>query len=399
MQIGGAMLVSSAATALGLGAGSADAAPPPHHHTNTAAEVKKLEQKLTKEQQELSRVSNIASRLIGVPKSELAGKNLRPVSELPGYSYEISRETRDSLLNSTLELLSRNKGDEGPFRPLCTATKVNYFGHVGVLTAGHCVNLEDNINAGQVDGWPAQNIFDSSSQEFAVSVAGDSYPIATATGLAYTPSGDLDFAFLPMQPDTKGSTPASSQFDELPSVDLSKAKGTPLPGEQVALFSDPQANNFHPVVETGRYLGVARANAVDESGKEFSAEVYVVGIDPSNAKSDSCNYGSSGSMAIGANGFFFGPLSWRQNVGYKSGDISQSIIDDPTVSEKDRITLLEAQLGIDLSQFSTICGYQIIRHSADPQKDTMTSLIQGLDHIAPYLPPQKGGGPSFSPGK
>ena len=388
-----ATLTGAALIASGVGAQKLDAKTPPKPH-NSPTEIKKLKQQLTQEQQELTRVSNIASRLIGVPKGELAGKGLKQVSELPGYHHEISHGTRSILLGSTLELMTKPKGSDEPFLPFCTATKVSYYGHEGVLTAAHCLTGGANVDMSRVDGWPAQDIVDSSSNLYAVSVAGDSFPIAVADGIAYDMPGPGhdDFAFLSVQPDAKSDTPRTiSQFDALPSADISKAKTSPLLGEQVGLFSDPEANNSMPVMGTGRYLGRATVSWQDRYGNSFSDLADIVGVDPNDPKGDSCNYGSSGSMAIGANGYLFGPLTWRQNAGYKDGDQNQANIDNPVLSEGFRLKNLEKELGIDLSGFSTLCGYQIIKHSADPQRDTLTSLIDGLEHFAPALPPDTGG--------
>jgi len=392
----GATITAAAALFGGTAAAHAEQNPPPkpnvtHAHKKSDAEIKRLKAALSAKNKELARESRIAQHLLGVSAKEAAGEGLKSVDQLAGYNKKISKETRSILVNSTVQLMNMGKNETGAFHPDCTGTKIIFKGQPYVLSAGHCFIGNVNVDYGQVDGWPAQNITNGSSDNYAVGLPGDTYPLALGDAVSYELPQFGDLTLLRVQPNSKGSSPNLSQFDEIPGVNLDKQQQRPLPGEQVGLFSDPQANNFQPVMDTGRYLGRAVENFTDSAGMTRSYYLDLVGIDPRDPKGDACNFGSSGSMAVASNGYLFGPLSWRQSIGYESG--VQNYADNTLYETKQRLNITEKQLGIDMSQFATICGYQVINHSSDPQKDSLESLVEGFDHFAPIFVPQSGGPP------
>jgi hypothetical protein len=182
-----------------------------------------------------------------------------------------------------------------------------------------------------------------------------------------------------------------------------KAVKRPSPGQLVAMYGVPTANNDEAVGGTGRYLG--RVSYVQPNGTIQFKDI--VGIVTSNVKEDACNFGASGSLFSATiknkstgrtRTYISGSLSTRisdndvamlDQSDYSSlrGDLGNEI--DAVAHWKDEI---QQQLGVNVSGFDSLCSYSVnLPHSNK-------ELIEGFKVNAPAFPDQGEGDPVFADG-
>jgi len=333
-------------------------------------QINRLEQSESKLQRQFNDSNANISRLLnqnpGFIDGSLFNKTIKPTTG------HVAPAIVNLHKDAAVELLERPKDSDSSWAPLCTADKVSLGGLSYVLTANHCFGSQENLpekGGGPDLSFPAAiNITSSLSEQFAVGApTKTSYPPAGKTaanwnvyglvsGVAVDESRDADWAMVSVRP--------TKAFKSLPALNLNHApvveqndKGTSgagqlgYVGEPASLYSMPGANGSRPVEATGTYLG-----EIGPSGYGTSLLYEVVGIDPSVPSDDSCNYGSSGSVAILSNGNITGPLAERNNIGYGYYDTFFSP-DSPQADESDRV-VIEQELGnLNLSKFSTLCLY------------------------------------------
>jgi hypothetical protein len=338
-----------------------------------------LKQKGTTQQQQVDRLSGIIGHLNDVSPGVASGSSLSSVTSLPGYGERSPKQSK-ILQQATLQLISRPEGTNQTWSPICTATKVSQGGQDYILTAAHCFkDTKGDFPSGPQDnndGVPAEavNIVTQTANEYAVALPAkpgqeppDTWePIAMASGIAVDESGVSDWALLQV-------SQVSSQYVSIASNSLSITDRLPIPGESVTLYSLPASNGNQPVSETGIYLG-DYASPADFTG--ISDELDLVGINPGTPNADACDYGASGSIADIGNNEFTGPLSYRDNMGYGPDDVFIPP-DTSNGSETSRL-YLEAETGLNLDHFNTICGYSIPEVTEGGINDTIPDLIEVL---------------------
>lgn len=345
----------------------------------------------------------LASAEKGVSKShgiERSYSGLKNASELTGSKIQLSPEILNRIKASTLEIAVRPKaaiaeGTEYSFSPWCTAVKVSLPGQKEpfMMTAAHCFAEATGIPNGAFrDINPnnkAEDFTDRGSNEYAIVDPGDSnlsertaQPIATVDRIIID-TNYKDVALLhPVA--TDASTISSAlirHFEEVPAIPLSIAEKAPLPGTPVALYGEPQSDGYEPIAGQGTFLGKVHLTTIAAQGASPQyRQLYLVGVKPTSAEADNCNYGASGSTALLPNGQVLGILSIRSPRGYgPNHEPQQADVDNGAINwdEKWR-PVFEKQLGINLSEFSVLCGYTIM------DKNTPQELLSGAFHPAPH---------------
>ena len=393
----GATAAATAALAAGTMVPKADASPhavDARPAVTKTAEIQKLQHKLKAEEVELSRVSNIASKMIGIPKSQLEGNGLVDPEPQIELGKKVSPEIKENVAQSTLELLVRNVNSGGGYEPVCTATNVLYKGKDYVRTARHCITEAQVLDLDDTLGYPSQNITKQLNlTQWAVGVPGSNVPIAYLENIAISSTGYGDGALLQVDTiPTKGG-PSVVSFDSIPALEYKATKAQPVPYEQVAMYGDSDVNHDKPRATTGTYLGQTYMKDNNTNGTNGDVPMYVVGITAEDLRQSGCAPGDSGSAAESASGFVFGAL-WGTNNITPSDPFS-----DAGMAEKFRITTLEKELGIKLDRFSQLCFYSADQIDTSGQSVTMQQLVQGLDleppnpYGTPTEPPQ----PSVNP--
>lgn len=336
---------------------------------NKSARIEALEQQLVekdKHDRRLERVASIAAALTRSDTEAVLGENLVAVERLEGYGKKVSQEQRNSLEAATVKVVKRQKASTEPWQPNCTATKVRVDGNIYYATAAHCFmpDLTTMGKGGAVNEPEAVNITDATTHDYAIiSIKGENnnQPIAYMDAVSMNIQGN-DWALMRAPENIIGYA------DKMASLDLD-TRILPTPGQEVALYSAPQANEHQAVSATGIYLG--RIADPHQPNRHLD----MVGLDNIDAPNlDACNYGSSGSMAIMAEGYVTGPLAVRNNTTYGLGKPRQAA-DDAAAGGRYRLEY-EKALGIDSSRFTTVCGFSVAYTS------TVPALVEGLQR--PY---------------
>jgi hypothetical protein len=326
----------------------------------------------------VSRLAEAVSALSNVDKDTVMGIGLISPADLPAHGQEVSRELRGNLEQATVKILKRHRGSDEPWQPNCTGVKVNAGGNLYVTTAAHC--FSDDLTNGLKGGGgelPLQtfNINTITKFEYALTPV---TPTSTNTpvrieAVSQNINGQ-DWALLRPSPDH--ASESNSFFTDIKALDFASSLD-PSPGQEVALYGAPQANNHLGVRATGIYLG----RIVDPYNT--ARKVDLVGIDNiDEPRLDACNYGASGSSAIFADGYVSGPLSTRNHITYGPGK-PQNAPDNPVVGEQNRLAYEQA-LGVDLGGFATVCGFSVVEQDTIQQleKGFNYSFQQALDSIA-----------------
>jgi hypothetical protein len=199
-----------------------------------------------------------------------------------------------------------------------------------------------------------------------------------------------DLALLrPASPAQKGGSMPGRSFDNIPAISLKISEKAPLPGEQVALYGVPGANNFEPVIGTGTYIGRLREPMrKNQSPDSISYKLLdVVIINPDAPNKDSCNFGASGSMAMRADGSMLGPLSGRINGGYgpnKEFQNGAAFLGETPEMFNSWTNHIENSLRVKLPKEKdmTLCFYTVL------DKTTLGNLVAGFNTFAPDLKPE-----------
>lgn len=334
------------------------------------------------QQRQLDRQTAIIASQNNIEVGVITGESLKSIDSLEAYGSKITPEQRERLRVATVEVGKRQKGSAEPWQLTCTATKVSNGSEVFVMSATHCFTGDLPQVSGKGGGgikMDALNITDTSLFEYAIldpkidhTERPTAEPMARVSALALDMYAS-DLALLRID-----SSTTTDEYTEHPAVsfgEFSSVLMAPVPGEQTALYSLPSASNFEPVVSTGVYLG--RVDASTEVSL-YSSKLDIVAVWPSSAAEDACNFGASGSSAIFAGGVVSGPLSFRNNAnGFGSADERQP---EDTGGMHYRL-ILEQQLGLDLTDVPTICGY------SQPDERSFEVLQASLDVPGAYLDP------------
>ena len=333
-------------------------------------------------------------------RTEAVSTQLRNPQELPGLKIHLGLETLNKIKVSTVEIVSRLKidfggsPDGGWSPPGCTAVKVSILGQKDpyIMTAAHCFGNITGVGSGAFTdslnpGNKAENFTKVSPYEYAVLDPGVDFnnrlalPVATIDKISID-TDNKDVALLhAVATATSPKAPYHMvrKFADIPAIPLKVAEKAPIQGTPVALYGEPQANNFEPIVGTGVYLGrVSYSVARLPSGSNVPAvyrQLDLVGINPPGPQEDNCNYGTSGSMALLPNGQLLGNLSFRTSHGYGLSREMQS--PDSIDFDNYQRPIWEEELNVKLDDFEVICGYTVMDSS------TPSDLIEGYRHFAP----------------
>lgn len=332
-------------------------------------------------------------------RTEAASTQLRNPQELPGLKIHLGREILDKLKASTVEIASRLKIDfggspDGGWSPNCTAVKVFIPGQKDpyIMTAAHCFGYITGVGSGAFTDSlnpknKAENFTNVSPYEYAVLDPSTDFnnrfalPVATIDKISID-TDNKDVALLhavATAVSPKASYHGIRRFMDVPAIPLKVIEKAPIQGTPVALYGEPQANNFEPIVGTGVYLGrISYSSARSPSGSNVPAvyrQLDLVGINPPGPQEDNCNYGTSGSMALLPNGTLLGNLSFRTSHGYGPDQEMQP----PDSLDFDNYwrSIWEEELNVKLGDFAVICGYTVMDSS------TPSDLIEGYRHFAP----------------
>jgi hypothetical protein len=265
---------------------------------------------------------------------------------------------------STVKVVAADLDDPGDYYfERCTGLKVAVGGKTYVLTARHCFEnsfkqrtvfpslFSDADNSTAPDLHSAKNITSRLNEKIGVWTAnsqGTEVPDPTARAIGVSVSYYPDMALLRFDP----KDPASSRFNKSPTIPydagLSRAA---VPGAETSTFSIPDVSGGTIIESRGVYLGRV------SSPYDPAETLDLIGINPHDTGADACNYGASGASAIIAGGFITGPLSIRNSIP-KKGFINGA--DDRVLGTRMRKVMAKELGGLDLTHFSTICGYGVV---------------------------------------
>jgi hypothetical protein len=311
-------------------------------------------------QKELNRATTIAEGATGLPEGSVQGQWLDDVSEIPVTNREpVSAENRERLRAATVKIIKHSRDSE-EWIGNCSATMVSYEQETYVVTARHCMSPQGGKGGGK--GAVPDAIDITSHDEFIYAVVppdqgSDPAGAAPVEQISVTTVGD--WALMKVNFDGSSVDPANA----IPANDYINQR--PDPGLNTVEFSMPQAANGGVVAGDGVYLGSIK----DPS--DTSRYIDLVGL--TNAETpaeDACNYGGSGSAAMLSNGRLLGPLSVRNNISYAPGAPDNP--PDNRQSAGINRWQFEASLNLNMSEFTTVCGYS----SAD--SSTIPKLVSGF---------------------
>lgn len=349
------------------------------------------------------------------PSLEMKSVKYAKPEKLPGYDIRISQEAREQLSESTLKIVKRYPAyvdtPAGEWFDSCTAVKVRVGDETFISSAAHCFSDELNlIKSGVLSkyafpGHRALNFSQASPLEYGIMDPLQKTKPRTAIALAKGPVLNTrmsDWALLkaePLKTDIAQRTESS-----IPAVEFIEDKTKLVPGQEVGLYGVPGANNNRPVAGRGRYLGRIWQGPRD-LGKEGKPIIpagrwlRIVGIKPSQPYSDSCNFGASGSSfvaEIDGQAYASGPLSVRINEKYDpyllNGHQKKSL-KTAIVGAREQRSIIEQELKIDTSSFTTLCGY------TDETESGAKDMQNGFESFYKDPSPQKGGYDPDSPKK
>jgi hypothetical protein len=332
-------------------------------------------------------------------RTEAVSTQLRNPQELPGLKIHLGRETLNKLKASTVEIASRLKVDfggssDGGWSPSCTAVKVSIPGQKDpfIMTAAHCFGSITGVGSGAFTDSlnpsnKAENFTKVSPYEYAVlDPDADFYnrlalPVAIIDRISIG-TDNKDVALLhaaAMATSPKAPYHSVRKFADIPAIPLKVAEKVPIQGTPVALYGEPGANNFEPIIGTGVYLGRVSYSVAPLPSGSNAPDVYrqldLVGINPPGPQEDNCNYGTSGSMALLPNGTLLGNLSFRTSHGY--GLNREVQLPDSIDFDNYQRPIWEEELNVKLDDFEVICGYTVM------DSNTPSDLIEGYKHPAP----------------
>src|SRR3989344_2328032 len=337
-----------------------------------------------------------------LPRSKVVSAELRNPQELPGLKIHLGREVLNKIKASTVSIGTRLKVDFGgspdwDWSHGCTAVKVSIPGQKDpfIMTAAHCFSNITDVRSGtftdpQNPQNKAENFTNISPYNYAVLDPNGSFinritlPVATIDKLSIS-TDNKDVALLhavATAASPKAPYHGIRKFPDIPAIPLKVAAKEPIQGTPVALYGEPVANGFEPVVGTGIYLGrVDFFEALPLFGP-YNPAVYtqldLVGINPPGPKKDHCNHGTSGSMALLPNGTLLGSLSMRISHGYgpnREVQLSGTAADSLDFDNYWR-SIWAKELNVKLDDFAVICGYTIMN------ANTPSDLINGYKHFA-----------------
>ena len=350
-------------------------------YQNDDRRVKAQANELVADQKTIDRLGRLVGGLSDVSPDTALGTNLRSVESLPGYGETVSNSIAEAMRRATVKIYAQDKTGRANWYENCTGLVVSSEGKKYIATAAHCLAMPP-VKGGDGlwnKGGPitdAGNVTGVLPQKYAVRpvttgvLQGPFSPVA-----AISKSTTEDWVL--MRLDEKLESPAVAaitpiDYDQYlhPSNDK-----RPVVGQSVEVFSEPSASSGKLVSGRGIYLGIAQ-----QRSSYNTSNVMLVGLsNVDSPEEDACNFGASGSTAVLADGTITGPLSTRQIVTYPKSKASQPGDIDSANGTKERLRL-EEHFGLDLSRFTTICGYTI------PNLETVVSLKQGFDNVVSGYP-------------
>lgn len=301
---------------------------------------------------------------------------IKEVPELPGYGLRVTEKQREAIRLSTIQLDLTNMGQG--LAAKCTGVKITINREPYIMSAGHCFTHFDP----RIKPWVASPKSPNKALNFAnptntIAIhdpIGSMYGYMAAGHEVSIPQGldsalvRTDWIYRPSP--NKGGGYLPRFFDKVRPLTYKVAFKKPLRGQQVALYSVPQAAKGFAVEQTGIYLGRTSrklAEAIYLPKKNYD----VVGINPTSPNNDPCYYGGSGSFALLANGQVLGPLSQSATLGYGPKKKIYNPNDKPL-----HLGILEYDLGLDIkdSQFSRFCFYSV------PRRDSLSVMLRGFNN-------------------
>ncbi len=317
--------------------------------------------------------------------------HLKTIKELAGFGLEVTAKQRQQLKNSTIKLDAINKSNLS-IHSSCTGLKIIANSLPYIITAGHCFRYLDP----SIEGWINSRSPQTEALDFLNPTTNNyRFRIHDPTGSTYATIAEVqgisipegrDYALLSIDPnsivkpppDANKAGPVPRYFDQIPRLAYKAAFAEPLAGQEAAVYSVPDANNDLAVAETGIYLGRTSPNLKKYIKLPPNELFDVVAIKTSAPKNDGCQYGSSGSAAILADGHILGPLSERFNLGY--GPRHKIYPPDSSlIFQKHFWRNIENDLGvrIDDPSFRTLCFYNV------PSRETIPVMLTGFGHYSP----------------
>lgn len=336
-------------------------------------------------------------------KSEVHSR-LKNISELPGFGEKISTKQLETIKQSTVKLLVRERLSNNPWYESCTGVKISYQGREYIVTAAHCLGLITGDKWGTMKsgayGYPGAKAMDVSSPklsnwEFAVADPSLSpsdrelNPLATIGNISVSLE-DQDMALMTVneEPATMPNKGGPS-FGAIPAIPYEVLTKQSLPGQEVGQVGVPNDSGNQMLSATGIFLGtVQSANFHTEgiAGTPIFDGTYrrlaVTAINARGPNSDECRFGSSGSGAILADGSLRFSLTLRLSMGYgKWNKVFPS--DVPITLARSSWTSWENALGVSVptKKFNTLCFYSV------PSSDIIDNLVAGIGNY--YAPPPK----------
>lgn len=339
----------------------------------------------------------------GSPMKPETHSRLKNISELAGFGKKVTAEQLETIKQSTVKLLIRERLSNNPWSEWCTGVKISYQSKEYIVTAAHCLSLITGDKWGTMKGgsygYPDAKAMDVSSPElsnwqFAVGDPSLSpsdrelNPLAVIENISVSLE-DQDMALMTV---AGGSSPSpnkgGSSFQDIPAIPYQVLTRQSLPGQEVGQVGVPYDSGSQMLTATGIYLGTVKSPNFHTEGingkKMFDGTYRTVAVTAINAPSpttDECRFGSSGSGAILADGSLRFSLTLRASVGYGKWNKVFPPDDSITRSRSDW-AFYEKALGVKVptNKFNILCFYD------DPGKDTFDNLVAGIGNYYAPLP-------------
>jgi hypothetical protein len=300
-----------------------------------------------------------------------------PAFELPGFDREVSRKQEMELANSTVKILRKLKNpgqyDHAGWLETCTGNIIKLSGYKGpeiiISTAAHCDSTTGKKSGANFNTAfaPAVDLLDSSLYDFAIAdpmennIDTPKTVIARVKRMSVNQRG-ADITFMSAEPTDERQPGQNARLIKSIKPLKIKTNNNPILGQEVALASAPAAANNRLIKDKGIYAGMY--TLYNEFGKP--RKVAIVAINPFSPEEDVCNFGGSGSGAIMADGTTLSSLSIRVNTGYPNHELQYNDVYSydsegnlKTSNPSSFKAKVERKLRVDLSSYSTICGYSV----------------------------------------
>lgn len=340
-----------------------------------------------------------------------AKQTLVAPEQLAGANIEVSAEDKESLSASTVKILIRLKDSFDDWQPWCTGDVISRHIEVtddsgststvekrGVMLAAHCLDA-DNVGTDRglmmtKSTGKAINVIDQTKYDYAIADPKDPFypqtftPIGRVTGISVSTETDAAFFQVEDVEDTVGQGSWPRAFSDIPAISYDNLQNQPQIGERVAIYGIPESSGNRPVVGYGWYLGKFIA-----PNEIRPMPVDMVAIRAKQPAYDGCEFGASGSIALGKH-FRSGPLARRMDRVFDA----ETVLDRRGLRRADGVAYmlaLESYIssmpenrayfsrltGIKVTPDMTICMFTSLDDSG------MQALVEGMTRKLPNTPP------------